>query len=67
VSTILLAFQQDVLSADQLTRIEAVAPDMTLMQSMDESEIRQRLDEIEIAVGYFPLHLLREASNLRWF
>jgi D-2-hydroxyacid dehydrogenase (NADP+) len=67
VSTILLAFQKDVLSADQLTRIEAAAPNMTLMQSMDENEIRQHLDDIEIAVGDFPLNLLREASNLRWF
>ena len=67
MSTILLAFSKDVLSADQLARIEAAAPDKTLMQSMDESEIRQYLDDIEIAVGHFPLNLLPEASNLRWF
>jgi phosphoglycerate dehydrogenase-like enzyme len=67
VSTILLALHQDALSADQLARIEAAAPDKTLMQSMDEDEIRQHLDDIEIAVGHFPLNLLPEASNLRWF
>jgi D-2-hydroxyacid dehydrogenase (NADP+) len=67
MSAILLAFDNDVLSTEQLSRIEAAAPDMTLIQSTDEREIRQRLDEIEIAVGHFPHNLIREASRLRWF
>jgi phosphoglycerate dehydrogenase-like enzyme len=66
--TILLAFRPDALSEEQLARVRDVVPDdAELIVTRNKDEIRAVLDEVEIAVGWFPLSLLSEASNLRWF
>jgi hypothetical protein len=52
--TILLGFEQDTLSEEQLNQVQAMAPDMRILVTRDR-------DEIEIAAGSFPRNLLPAA------
>jgi len=63
---ILLNFEPDTLSDEQLAQIRMLAPDMPLLLTRDRTEIEGALDEIEIAAGGFPHDLLSRARNLRW-
>ncbi len=67
MNTILLGFEPQVLSEQQLAWVQALAPNMKLLLTTQRSEIEDALDEIEIAVRRFPRDLLRRASSLRWF
>jgi phosphoglycerate dehydrogenase-like enzyme len=68
VKTILLAFEPDTLSADQVARIREAAPDdASIVMTRDRDEIETMLDEVEIVAGWFPADLLPKASSLRWY
>lgn len=68
LDTVLLALRPDALSEEQLDRVRAAVPDDTeLIVTRDKDKIRAVIDEVEIAAGWFPLSLLPQASNLRWF
>ncbi len=65
---ILVALEQDTLSADQILRIRAASPHGTsVVVTRDRQKIESLLDHIEIAAGWFPADLLSRASNLRWY
>lgn len=66
--TILLAFEPETLSEEQLRRVREVARDeRDVVMTRDRGEILDLIDEIEIAAGWFPRDLLSRASSLRWF
>ena len=68
MKTILLAFEPDTLSDDQVARVRETAPDdASIVITRDEDEIKGMLDQIEIAVGWFPADLLPRAPALRWY
>lgn len=67
MNTILLGFEPNTLSADDLARIQALAPDMRLLVTTDRQAIEDALAMIEIAVKQFPQALMLQAPNLRWF
>jgi len=68
MNTILLALEPDTLSADQVARIRATAPDSaSIIMTRDHDQITPLLDQIEVAAGWFPVDLLPQASNLRWY
>ena len=64
--TILLNFEPGTMSASDLAQIQALAPDMRILETHDRTEIENVLDEIEIAAAGFPRDLLPRAHNLRW-
>jgi phosphoglycerate dehydrogenase-like enzyme len=65
--TILIGFEPGKLDEAQLAQIQAAAPDMRILVTHDRKEIKDALDEIEIAAGSFPRDLFPKARNLRWF
>ena len=67
MNTLLLGFKPGTLSDEQLHRIQAAAPNMHVLVTRDLDQIEAILDDIEIAAGSFPRHLLPRAHNLRWF
>lgn len=67
MNTILLGFEPNTLSADDLARIQALAPDMRLLVTTDRQAIEDALATIEIAVKQFPQALMPQAPNLCWF
>lgn len=67
MNTILLGFEPNTLSADELARIQALAPDMRLLVTTDRQAIEDALATIEIAVKQFPQALMPQAPKLRWF
>jgi len=68
MNTILLAFEPDTLSEEQVAQVRAAAPDdATILVTRDPDEIEAALDDVEIVAGWFPRHLLSQAHNLRWF
>jgi phosphoglycerate dehydrogenase-like enzyme len=66
MSTILIDLEPDRLTEDQVERIRAAAPGMRVLWTRDLAQIEEALDDIEIAVGGFPHHLLPRARGLRW-
>ncbi len=67
MNTILLGFPPNAISADQVARVESIAPDMRVIVTRDKSEIEEVLDDIEIAAGGFPRDLMSRAKNMRWY
>lgn len=67
LGTILLSFPHGRLSEEDVTRVQAVAPDAHVVLTRDREAIRAMLDEVEIAAGSFPRELFAEAHNLRWY
>ena len=65
--TLLLGLKPGTLSDEQLDRVRAAAPNMRVVLTRDLDQIEAILDQIEIAAGSFPRHLLPQARNLRWF
>jgi len=66
MKTILLAFESDTLSEEQLTKVQAIAPDTRILVTRDFDEIEAVADQIEIAAGWFSHDLLPKMQNLRW-
>jgi len=67
MNTMLLGFEPNTLSADDLAQIQALAPDMRLLVTTDRQAIEDALATIEIAVKQFPQALMTQAPHLRWF
>ena len=67
MSVLLLGFEPDTLSDEQVTKVRAAAPDMRVLVSRDKDEIEGVLNEIEIVAGSFPRDLFPQASALRWY
>ena len=63
----LLAFRPGELSDEKLDKIENLSPGYELLHTHDHAEIEASLDEIEIAVRFFPPELASRAPNLKWF
>ncbi len=63
----LLGFEPNTLSADDLAQIQALAPDMRLLVTTERRAIEDALATIEIAVKQFPQALMTQAPKLRWF
>jgi len=67
VKTILLAFDPDTLSAEQIAQVQALAPDRRVVVARKREDVLPLLDDIEIAVGFPPRSLLSQARALRWY
>lgn len=63
---ILLALDEETISAQQQQQIHALAPNLEIVRTTDEQEIAAMLDSIEIVAGQLPQALLPKATNLRW-
>jgi phosphoglycerate dehydrogenase-like enzyme len=63
---ILLGMEADTLSDENRAQIKALAPDKPLLVTRDQEDVEQHLEDIEIAVRWFPRELLPRASALRW-
>ena len=66
MSSILLYFPPDELSAEQLAQIQSAAPDMPLLVSREHAEILAQADDIQIVAGHFSPALLAQLPHLRW-
>jgi len=67
MKTMLLGFEPNTLSANELAQIQALVPDMHLLVTTDRQAIEAALATIEIAVKQFPQALMTQAPRLRWF
>ena len=67
MKTILLCFDDDTFTPDELARVHAQADGYEVLLTKDRAAIEARLDDVEIAAGAFPRDLLGRASNLRWW
>jgi phosphoglycerate dehydrogenase-like enzyme len=63
---ILLGIDADILSDETLAQIKTLAPEKSLLITQDQAEVERHLEDIEIAVRWFPRDLLPKASGLRW-
>jgi len=66
MKTLFLGFAEDKLSAAVLAQIQSLAPTYRLLVTTARQRIEAALDDIEIAVNYFPIDLITRAPNLRW-
>ncbi len=67
MGVLLLGFTHETVSAEQLSQVKKLTPNLEVFVTREREEIEARLDEIEIATGGFPRDLLTKAHNLRWF
>ena len=67
MKTILLCFDDDTFTSDELARVHAQADGYEVLLTKDRAAIEAKLDDVEIAAGAFPRDLLGRASNLRWW
>ena len=67
MKTILLCFDDDTFTPDELARVHAQADGYEVLLTKDRAAIEAKLDDVEIAAGAFPRDLLGRASNLRWW
>lgn len=65
--TIALALNREIITEEILTTIKSSSPNYDVLISRDIDEFKERLNDIEIAVGNFPVRLLKNASKLKWF
>jgi phosphoglycerate dehydrogenase-like enzyme len=63
---LLLGLNENSLTPAQVSRIQALVPDMRIVRSLDKAEVEVMLGDIEIVAGRIPLDLIARASNLRW-
>ena len=66
MKTLLLAFKDGMLSAQQVAEVNELVPNANILISEDREKIAAILDEIEVAAGWLPYQLLITAPNLRW-
>lgn len=66
MSSILLYFRPDELSAAQMSQVQSAAPDLQVLVSRDQAVIQSHAAEIEIVAGHFSPTLLAQLPNLRW-
>lgn len=66
MSSILLYFPPDELSAEQRAQVQSAAPDMPLLVSHDRAEILAQADDIQIVAGHFSPAILAQLPHLRW-
>lgn len=66
MSTILLAFKEDMLSEAQVREVHMLAPNANILVTEDRTQIEGILHDIEIAAGWVPVKLLFKAPGLRW-
>lgn len=65
--TILIALEPRLLPEETRKRIQSLRPDARLIVTEKREEIEKLLPEIELAAGHFPISLITQAPNLRWF
>jgi phosphoglycerate dehydrogenase-like enzyme len=66
VSVLLLHFDPDTLSQEQLERIRSLASDKEVLLSRDAEEVDRVLGRVEIVAGWGPYHRFLKAPRLRW-
>ncbi|HET8986595.1 MAG TPA: D-2-hydroxyacid dehydrogenase [Trueperaceae bacterium] len=66
-AVLLVGLREDALSAEQLRRIAAAAPDMRVVVTRDRATIESLLPDVRIVAGQFPHDLLPGATSLEWF
>lgn len=64
---LLLGFNEDVFTPEQLARVRAEAGDMEVVLSRDKGEIAKLLEGLEVIAGSFPREFLPQAPHLRWY
>jgi phosphoglycerate dehydrogenase-like enzyme len=55
------------LSESDLARIRDAAPDYEVIQEHDADVLASMVDDIEIAAGWYPRHLLARSPRLAWY
>lgn len=66
-SALLVALEEETLPEPQLERIRETAGEAyRVVRATEEDAIREVLDDVEVAFGWFPTALLPEADALRW-
>lgn len=66
MSLLWLCVDEEDVTEDQLIQLRSVMPEMTLVISSDEAEIRTRRDEVEIAAGWMDPEAVLRLPNVRW-
>lgn len=66
MAIVLLGFAPDDLKPAYLEQIQALIPEKEILVTRDLEKIEAVIDQIEIAAGSFPRHLVTRAENLRW-
>jgi phosphoglycerate dehydrogenase-like enzyme len=66
-SVLLLAFEPDALTDDQVQRVRSAARGFRVVVARERREIEPLLAEVEVVAGQFPPDLLVRAPRLRWF
>jgi phosphoglycerate dehydrogenase-like enzyme len=64
---LLLGFNEDAFTPEQLARVRAEAGGMEVVLSRDKEKVTKLLDRLEVIVGSFPRELLPRATHLRWY
>ena len=49
-----------------LDRVRALAPEFDVVRTRTKDDVRPHLDDVVVALGYFPPALVAEAPNLQW-
>jgi D-2-hydroxyacid dehydrogenase (NADP+) len=64
---LLLCLEPDEFTEADISAIRSMAPEYELLATSNAEEIRQRMQEIEVAVGSCPPELILEMPQLRWY
>lgn len=68
MKTIVLAFEPDTLSNEQVDQVRQLAPDdWRVVVTRDRDKLRALMDDVEIAAGWFPADMLSQVPGLRWY
>lgn len=65
-AVLLVGLRDGVLTAEQVQRIEAAAPDMRVLVTRDRAAIEPVLPDVRVVVGQFPYEALPDATSLEW-
>lgn len=67
MDVLLIGVSPEVADAAVLDRVRTLAPELRVVVTSDRVEMEALLDEITIAAGDVPPHLVTRAPRLRWF
>lgn len=66
-SVLLVALRPGVLSAEQVTDLEGIVPDMRVVVARERDAIEALLPSVRVAFGQFPRDLIERAGRLEWY
>src|SRR5574338_1013486 len=67
MTTILIALKESNVPAEARQKIQALLPDARIIVTNNKDQIGSLIEDVEIAAGHIPVHLLSKATNLRWY